>query len=52
MPDTMRMSSDGKWLYVAEAGENFLWQIDPITGAVAEVKGVTNPWALLWAQPR
>ena len=51
-PDTMRMSSDGKWLYVAEAGESKLWQIDPVTGAVAELKGVTQPWALLWAQPK
>jgi hypothetical protein len=52
LPDTMRLSSDGKWLYVAESSENYLWQIDPVTGAVAEVKGVTNPWALLWAQPK
>jgi DNA-binding beta-propeller fold protein YncE len=52
MPDTMRMSSDGKWLYVGEASQSYLWQIDPTTGAVAEVKGVTNPWALLWAEPK
>jgi sugar lactone lactonase YvrE len=50
-PDTMRLSSDGKWLYVAEASENKLWQIDPATGDVAEVKGTTHAWALLWAQP-
>ncbi|HKV30289.1 MAG TPA: hypothetical protein VJT14_04650 [Candidatus Dormibacteraeota bacterium] len=50
-PETMRLSSDGRWLYVAESGDSKLWQIDPATGAVAEVKGVTNPWALLWAQP-
>jgi hypothetical protein len=50
-PDTMRLSSDGKWLYVAEASENKLWQVDPVTGAVAEVKGTTHAWALLWAQP-
>src|SRR6202035_2305859 len=47
-PDTMRMSSDGKWLYVAESSENKVWQIDPVTGAVAELKAATNPWALLW----
>ncbi len=52
MPDTVRLSSDGKWLYVAESGENKLWQIDPVTGTVAEVKGATHPWALLWAQPK
>ena len=52
MPESMRLSSDGKWLYVAESGESKLWQIDPITGAVAEIDGVTNPWALLWAQPK
>jgi hypothetical protein len=52
MPDTMRLSSDGKWLYVAESSESKFWQIDPITGAVSEVKGVTNSWALLWAQPK
>ena len=51
-PDTMRMSSDGKWLYVAESSESKLWQIDPISGAVAELKAPTNPWALLWAQPK
>jgi hypothetical protein len=51
-PDTMRLSSDGKWLYVAEAGENKLWQVDPVTGAVAEITGATHPWALLWAQPK
>jgi len=51
-PDTMRMSSDGKWLYVAESSENKLWQIDPLTGRVYEVKATTNPWALLWAQPK
>ena len=51
-PETMRLSSDGQWLYVAESGNSMLWQIDPITGAVAEVKGTLNPWALLWAQPQ
>ena len=51
-PDTMRLSSDGKWLYVAEPGESKLWQINPVTGASAEVKGVTHPWALLWAAPK
>src|SRR3989441_4404247 len=51
-PDTMRMSTDGKWLYVAESSESKLWQIDPVTGAVAELKSVVNPWALLWAQPK
>ena len=51
-PETMRLSSDGKWLYVAESSGNKLWQIDPMTGAVAEVNSVTNPWALLWAQPK
>jgi hypothetical protein len=52
MPDSMRMSSDGRWLYVAESGLNFIWQVDPTTGAVAEVKGVANPWAILWAEPK
>jgi DNA-binding beta-propeller fold protein YncE len=52
LPDTMRMSTDGKWLYVAEASANKVWQIDPATGAVAELKAATNPWALLWAQPK
>jgi len=51
-PDTMRMSTDGKWLYVAESSESKLWQIDAATGAVAELKSVVNPWALLWAQPK
>lgn len=51
-PDSLRMSSDGRWLYVGEGGENHLWQIDPTTGAVAEVTGVANPWAILWAEPK
>jgi hypothetical protein len=51
-PDTMRLSADGRWLYVAETGESKLWQVDPVTGAAAEVKGGTNPWALLWAEPK
>jgi sugar lactone lactonase YvrE len=51
-PDTMRLSSDGKWLYVGEAGDGKLWQIDPVTGAVAEVKGGMHPWAILWAEPK
>ncbi len=51
-PDTMRMSTDGKWLYVAESSESKLWQIDANTGAVSELKSVANPWALLWAQPK
>jgi len=51
-PETMRLSSDGRWLYVAQSGDSKLWQINPATGAVTEVNGVTNPWALLWAQPK
>jgi len=51
-PETMRLSSDGRLLYVAQSGDSKLWQIDATTGAVAEVNGVTNPWALLWAQPK
>jgi DNA-binding beta-propeller fold protein YncE len=50
--DSIRLSSDGKWLYAAAAGASQLWQIDPATGVAGEVKGVTNPWALLWAAPR
>jgi len=51
--DSIRLSADGKWLYAAAAGESKLWQINPTTGAVAgEVKGSTNPWALLWAEPK
>lgn len=50
--DSIRLSSDGKWLYAAAAGASQLWQIDPATGVAGEVKGVTNPWALLWAAPK
>jgi hypothetical protein len=50
--DSLRMSSDGKWLYAAVGENSKLWQVDPASGAVrGEVKGVTNPWALLWAAP-
>jgi hypothetical protein len=50
--DSIRISSDGKWLYAAAGGASQLWQINPATGAAGEVKGVTNPWALLWAQAK
>jgi DNA-binding beta-propeller fold protein YncE len=51
--DSIRLSSDGKWLYAAGAGSSKVWQIDPSTGAVTgEVRGTANPWALLWAAPK
>ena len=51
--DSIRLSSDGTWLYAAGAASSKLWQIDPATGAVrGEVAGATNPWALLWAAPK
>jgi len=50
--DSIRLSSDGKWLYAAGAVHSKLWQIDPATGDVrGQVKGVTQPWALLSAKP-
>ena len=50
--DSIRLSADDKWLYAAGAENSNLWQIDPATGAVrGQVKGVTQPWALLWAEP-
>ena len=50
--DSIRLSSDGKWLYAAGAAHSKLWQINASTGAVSgEVMGSTNPWALLWAEP-
>src|SRR5438094_323867 len=50
--DSIRLSADDKWLYAAGAANSNLWQIDPATGAVrGQVKGVTQPWALLWSQP-
>jgi hypothetical protein len=51
--DSLRLSADGKWLYAAGAAGSKLWQIDPGTGAIhGQVKGVTNPWALLWVAPK
>jgi hypothetical protein len=51
--DSIRLSVDGHWLYAASAGSSKVWQIDPSSGAVTgEVKGTTNPWALLWAAPK
>lgn len=51
--ESIRMSSDGRWLYAAEAASSIVLQIDPATRAVhSELKGVTNPWALLWAAPK
>ena len=50
--DSIRLSADDKWLYAAGAENSNLWQLDPATGAVrGQVKGVTQPWALLWAKP-
>ena len=47
---SIRLSTDGNWLYAAEPEANTVWQINPRTGAVAgAVKGMTNPWAILWA---
>jgi DNA-binding beta-propeller fold protein YncE len=51
--DSIRLSSDGKWLYAAGSGSSKVWQINPATGAVSgEVPGTTNPWVLLWAAPK
>jgi len=51
--DSIRLSSDGQWLYAAGAANSKVWQINPSTGAVSgEVSGATNPWALLWAAPK
>ena len=51
--DSLRLSTDGQWLYAAGAATSKVWQIDPSTGAVSgEVTGTTNPWAILWAAPK
>jgi len=51
--DSIRLGADGQWLYAAGGAASQLWQIDPKTGAVAgAIKGSTNPWALLWAEPK
>jgi hypothetical protein len=51
--DSLRLSTDGQWLYAAGAATSKVWQIDPSTGAVSgEIAGTTNPWALLWAAPK
>jgi sugar lactone lactonase YvrE len=51
--DSIRLSTDGQWLYAAGAANSKVWQISPVTGAISgEVAGATNPWALLWAAPK
>jgi len=51
--DSLRLSTDGQWLYAAGTGTSKVWQINPSTGAVSgQVAGTTNPWALLWAAPK
>jgi len=51
--DSIRLSSDGQWLYAAQAGSSKVWQINPATGTVSgEVAGSINPWAILWAAPK
>jgi hypothetical protein len=48
--DSIRLSTDGQWLYAAGAATSKVWQVNPSTGAVSgEVAGTANPWALLWA---
>jgi hypothetical protein len=51
--DSLRLSADGHWLYAASGGSGEIWQINPATRAVAgETNGSSNPWALLWVEPR
>ena len=51
--DSLRLSSDGQWLYAAGTANSKVWQINPSTGAVSgQIVGTTNPWALLWAAPK
>jgi len=51
--DSIRLSADGHWLYAAGGSNSQVWEINPATGAVAaQIKGSSNPWALLWAEPK
>jgi hypothetical protein len=51
--DSIRLSSDGQWLYAAQAGSSKVWQVNPVTGALSGlIPGTTNPWAILWAAPK
>jgi hypothetical protein len=51
--DSIRLSTDGQWLYAAGAATSKVWQVNPSTGAISgEVAGTTNPWALLWVAPK
>jgi len=51
--DSIRLTTDGTWLYAAGAANSKVWQINPATGAVSgTIAGATNPWALLWAAPK
>jgi DNA-binding beta-propeller fold protein YncE len=51
--DSIRLSTDGQWLYAAGAAASKVWQINASTGAVSgEIAGTTNPWAILWAAPK
>lgn len=48
---SIRMSTDGKWLYAVSASAGVVWQLDPASGAVAhELHGLNNPWAVLWVE--
>ena len=50
---SIRLSTDGHWLYAGDTSADVVWQIDAQTGRVAgEIKNVVNPWAILWAGPR
>ena len=51
--ESIRISADGRWLYAAGGANSRLSQINPATGTVVgQVKGSSNPWALLWAEPK
>ncbi|TME44550.1 MAG: hypothetical protein E6I56_11895 [Chloroflexi bacterium] len=50
---SIRMSTDGRWLFAADVETEQIFKLDPRTGKVAaHVAGLANPWAILWAEPK
>jgi hypothetical protein len=50
---SVRMSSDGRWLFAADIEHEQILKIDPNTGQVAgQIGALASPWAVLWAEPK
>ena len=50
---SIRMSTDGRWLFAADVENEQIFKLDPRTGKVAgHIASLSTPWAILWAEPK